>query len=597
MTAQEEWDNLADRIEEAKRMKNIGDAQKEFSHRPEQGDRNGNGKTNGDNIQQQTIAEVLVQLAIQNTKLFFKDQYGIPYTLVNIADHYEITRVESGKFKRYLAMLFYDTNNKVANAEAITNAIHVLQAKAENGDKTFPLSLRVAWNNGDILYDLTNEKWQCVKISQQGWEIIDNTPNPMFIRHNQISQAYPDKNYDNDIFDRFLQLTNLKEEKVRILLKVYIISTFIPDIPHAILILHGGQGSAKTTSQELVKLTIDPAKPRTLTIYGDIKEFIQQLAHNYVVFYDNLKRTPQWLSDEACKAVTGVGSTKRKLYTDDDSIVYEYRRCLGFNGINNSLTEPDALDRSIMIELQRIRKEDRKQDGDIMTQFLELRPKLLGYIFDMLVKTLQIKPTIRLNDLPRMADFAIWGEAIARAMGYKDLEFINAYYDNIGKQNVEAIENHPFGQAIARFMGENEVLKGSPIDVLDALEIFAHNNGIKTDHKLWPKSPNMVTRRLNQIRSTLLEGLGIDVQITRVTNVKGKFNTSYIEVLKVSPEPPEPPETQFHEGNIYEFTGDTLATVGMISPVSQIPPVKATENRAQNDVTGDTGDTGGIFST
>jgi hypothetical protein len=56
----------------------------------------------------------------------------------------------------------------------------------------------------------------------------------------------------------------------------------------------------------------------------------------------------------------------------------------------------------------------------------------------------------------------------------------------------------------------------------------------------------MVTRRLNQICSNLLEGLGIDVQITRVTNVKGKFNTSYIEVLKVSPEPPVSPEVQNH---------------------------------------------------
>jgi hypothetical protein len=95
-------------------------------------------------------------------------------------------------------------------------------------------------------------------------------------------------------------------------------------------------------------------------------------------------------------------------------------------------------------------------------------------------------------------------------------------------------------------MGDNEVLKGSPLEILEILEVFAHNNGIKTDHKLWPKSPNMVTRRLNQICSNLLEGLGIDVQITRVTNVKGKFNTSYIEVLKVSPEPPVSPEVQNH---------------------------------------------------
>ena len=51
-----------------------------------------------------------------------------------------------------------------------------------------------------------------------------------------------------------------------------------------------------------------------------------------------------------------------------------------------------------------------------------------------------------------MGDFTIWGEAIARAMGYKDFEFIEAYSDNRGKQSVEAIENNAVGQVVARFL-------------------------------------------------------------------------------------------------------------------------------------------------
>ena len=45
------------------------------------------------------------------------------------------------------------------------------------------------------------------------------------------------------------------------------------------------------------------------------------MAYNYVPFYDNVKNIPKWLSDEACKVVTGIGQTKRKLYTDDEDIV------------------------------------------------------------------------------------------------------------------------------------------------------------------------------------------------------------------------------------------------------------------------------------
>ena len=43
-------------------------------------------------------------------------------------------------------------------------------------------------------------------------------------------------------------------------------------------------------------------------------EFIQQLSHNYLCFYDNVRHEPRWLSDEVCRAITGGASTKRKLY-------------------------------------------------------------------------------------------------------------------------------------------------------------------------------------------------------------------------------------------------------------------------------------------
>jgi hypothetical protein len=472
-------------------------------------------------------AEVLLQLATEKIQLLFKDQYGTAYALVHILDHNEILRVESDKFKRYLSKLFYDsTANKIVNVEAINNVTQILHAKAEYEGQTIPLYLRVAWHgsNNDssdgnakniIYYDMTDDKGRFVKISkeEQDWQIINKTPTPLFVRYNQTAQTEPDRNYEPDIFDKFLQLTNVKDEQSKVLLKVYIVSLFIPDIPHAILVLHGEKGSAKSTLQQLIKLLVDPAKPALLTIHKDRNEFVQQLYHNYVAFYDNVKHVPYWLSDEACKAVTGIGQTKRKLYSDDDDVVYEYKRCLGFNSINISLTEPDVLDRSILIELTRIAKENRRVESEIIAEFMKLRPKLLGYIFDTLVKALQLKPSINLNDLPRMADFALWGEAISRAMGNTPLEFINAYYENIGRQNIEAVESHPLGQAIAKYFerqvdndNDFKALEGSPAEILEILEVFAEQCKIDIQHKLWPKSPNVLNRRLNQIRSNLLEG-------------------------------------------------------------------------------------------
>ena len=368
------------------------------------------------------------------------------------------------------------------------------------------------------------------------------------------------------------------------------------------LILHGEKGSAKSTLQTLIKLLVDPGKPVLLTIHNDRTEFIQQLGHNYVAYYDNVKNAPGWLSDEACKAVTGVGNTKRKLYSDDDDVVYEYRRCLGFNGINISLTEPDALDRSMMIELERITKEKRRVESEIIAEFLELRPKLLGYILDILVKTLQIKSTVKLNDLPRMADSALWGEAIARAMGYQDLEFINAYYDNIGKQNIEAIENHPLGQAVAKFYdeeieGKSNVWEGQPAELLEQLETIAQIHRINTNHKSWPKEVRWLTRRLNQIRSNLLEGLGIDVTIDRLTSTEDqkKKNTSTIKIRKMTPLTPLTPPVKNY-AQILRKKVESFLTVERNDSTMENDSTQNAENHAQNREGGDSGDSGVILS-
>ena len=353
---------LLEKQEQEQKEQELEQEQEEHNNLGSQFEAGGNGMGSGSgddgNNKNKKKIELAFKKAEEIAKPLFKDQYGVCFGWLDISGHREVLRIESGKFKRLLFRLFYNNVGHVPSQNTIDNWVHIFHAFADFEGPTYPLSSRVTSYNGDFYYDLTNEIWQCVRISSSGWEVLDSTPIPLFVRHNQTAQVLPNRNYKPDVFDRFLQIINAAtgSQERQILLKVYIVSLFIPEIPHVMLVLHGEKGSAKTTLQTLIKLLVDPSKPRLLTIHNDRTEFIQQLAHNYVAYYDNVRGTPDWLSDEACKAVTGVGQTKRKLFTDDDDIIYEYKRCLGFNGINLSLTEPDALDRSIMIDLETIDK-------------------------------------------------------------------------------------------------------------------------------------------------------------------------------------------------------------------------------------------------
>ncbi len=88
------------------------------------------------------------------------------------------------------------------------------------------------------------------------------------------------------------------------------------------------------------------------------------------------------MSDEISKAVTGVGHTKRELFTKDNDIIYEHKRILGLNGINVALTEADALDRSISIELEDIDEDKRRKESDLWAEFEKIRSKGFTYIID-----------------------------------------------------------------------------------------------------------------------------------------------------------------------------------------------------------------------
>jgi|ERR671918_410137 hypothetical protein len=96
-------------------------------------------------------------------------------------------------------------------------------------------------------YDLNNDNWEAIKITKDGWTIVNSNEVPIIFRRysGQQTQVYPSKNYPPNIMDQFLKLINLKDsENTRLLVKCYVVSILIPRIAKAILMIHGPKGAA-----------------------------------------------------------------------------------------------------------------------------------------------------------------------------------------------------------------------------------------------------------------------------------------------------------------------------------------------------------------
>jgi hypothetical protein len=203
---------------------------------------------------------------------------------------------------------------------------------------------------------------------------------------------------------------------------------------------------------------------------------------------------------------------------------------MSLNGINCAATRADLLDRSILIELERIPENERRELNDIMQNFEADRAVILGGIFGTLSEAMKIYPGIKLEALPRMADFTRWGYAIGEALGGFGQSFLSEYAANRAAQNQEAINSDPVATLIIEFMQKRENWNGNASDLYKELTAIAFKHNINTRNKSFPPDTTRLSKRLNGIKSNL-EAAGIEFEKDR------SGNSRYIIFTKKAPTP------------------------------------------------------------
>jgi len=464
-------------------------------------------KRNDNDEDKPSQADILVQIVV-NGAFLFHDETRDGFANIPINGHKETWPLRSKFFKQWLVRHYYEQTEKSPNNEALRQALNVIEAKAVFDGPEIKLSLRVAEHEGALWYDLANDAWQAVKIAADGWDVL-NEPPILFKRYkNTAAQVLPKRGGSLDLLKKYI---NLKDKEDWLLLNALIVYSLIPGVPHAIPVLYGDKGSAKTTAQRIIRKLIDPACRDTMTLPTDKNELALILTTNYAPCFDNLDGLSPWQSDMLCQAATGGGISKRELYTDMEEVILSFLRCPMLNGINLVASRDDLLDRSVLFKLERIDIEQRKTESELWREFDQDRPYILGSIFEAISGALRMYPTVNLPALPRMADFAQWGYAIMEAVSGSGDAFLKAYYKNIACAVEEAVIGDVVGAAIAEFIDDKDAWDGTATELLEQLNELP---SVNKKEKAWPKRPHTLTRRLNKIKAALAD-YGISVEVDR----------------------------------------------------------------------------------
>lgn len=418
-----------------------------------------------------------------------------------------VLRLESRPFKAWISQLTHQQADKIMGRETINNVLLLLQGIAQKTPR-FELSNRVAQDeSGAWWLDLSDEGWRAIRVGDEGWTLVEEPP-VLFKRYDhQLPLAEPRDN-GKGILD-LLDFVNLSSVDHQLLFTVNRVVSLIPTIPHAIEYIWGGKGTFKSTGHRAAKTIFDNSSVGLMKLHEDVNQLIQNLDHHWLAYFDNISTLDEAQSDVFCRAVTGAGISKRALYTDDDDHTRNFRRCPGLNGINIVANKPDFLDRSVVLETKPIPEGSRKTDAEIDAMIRDYAPGVLWDTLNILCAARRIVKTLKI-DFPRMADYALWGCAVAEALGIPHERFLVAYRNNILEVEVNVIRSSIVGDLLVQLLNDllpsEKKLDGrqrtdverTPTELFSALKKKADDLGINTKTD-FPGNPRALSERIIEL--------------------------------------------------------------------------------------------------
>jgi len=452
-----------------------------------------------------TAADRLLHYAIAAKATFVLDQYGQPYVMVG-GTFYSLPR---GAYS-WLRKLALENERRIPKNEALQAAAGALQALAEMGGRRVVLYVRSAWEPQLRSLFVWLGPGRILEINDTGWRVLENAPVHfrVFPTTCELPTPSPDKQEQLRALEEVWRFVAPEDEAGARLVLAWLATAWLEHIARPILLYLGSGGAGKSVRQKGIKLLLDPTKPDSIRV--DSYDLTQKLAHCQVALFDNVTSIPEWALDAICRAVTGEGDSKRKLYTDDEDVVYEYKRAILLNTINFPAARPDFVDRLLPVEFRRIPDEEREEEDVVLARFAELQPGFLGAIATILSDAIAAHARTHLRRKPRFAAWGRWAAAVYEAMGWGAEQFEADWALVVERQHSAAISESSVAQALLRWLGKGQTWQGTPSELLRTLEPYADE--LKLLHaRDWPKSAVWLVRRLNELRP-VLEGMGVFMQ-------------------------------------------------------------------------------------
>jgi hypothetical protein len=465
------------------------------------------GGDGGADRRQRSQADKLVELVLDGDVELSHTPDSRPHATVPVADRRETHGLRSKGFRSWLAQQLWEAEGKTPSSQAVQDALVVLEGMALwRGDER-EVFVRLAEHGGAIYLDLGDESWRVVEITTAGWRVISDSP--VRFRRPPGLTALPEPQPGGDIRElrRFLNPGITDDDFV--LTVSWLVAALRPRGPYPALHLTGEHGTAKSSEARVLREVVDPNASELRAEPRSGRDLMIAATNAWLVAFDNLSHIQPWLSDALCRLATGGGFSTRVLYTDEEERIFEAERPILLTGIEEVATRADLLDRLVIRQLPVIPDDQRRGEDEFWPAWQAARPAILGALLNAVACALRELPHVRLERLPRMADFARWACAAAPALGWDAEKFMTAYQANRQSANDLALEGSLIAEPLLRLAESKGEFEGTTTDLLTELEALVGDE--VTAQKAWPKNAKSLSAALTRVAANL-RAAGVEVE-------------------------------------------------------------------------------------
>jgi hypothetical protein len=415
--------------------------------------------------------------------------------------HREHWAIASSAFREWLAWLAHSELEAAPSGDVLKSVQNALAGKAKFDGDQHATALRIAKDESGHWIDLCDDAWRAILVTAAGWRIVER-PTVRF-RRTKAMRPLPVPLLNGSL-DPLWLLVNIPEED-RHLVLAWMLEALRAGTPFPVLELIGEQGSAKSTTQTVIRTFIDPNKAMLRSAPKSREDIFIAARNNHVVSLENLSGLSPEYSDALCTIATGGGMAGRQLYTNDEESILEAHNPVILNSINAVITRPDLLDRAIVIcppvIVQRLTEVTQNALLD------HHAPSIMGGLLDLFASTLAELPNVHIPEdkLPRMADFAYLGESMNWVLGGEEDAFLERYISHRREATRRTIDASPVAAACIRYIEAGKEFAGTVGQLLNELSGFAgdHERG-----DYWPRSGKGLGDQLRRVCPALRQ-LGI----------------------------------------------------------------------------------------